>query len=299
MRKPICLPSGAVFDLSSPAKIMAIVNCNDDSFYAPSRSHSDKAVAMALEAEEDGADIIDFGGESTRPGSSYVSEEEEIQRVIPVIAAFRKRSSCVISVDTRKASVAKAALDNGADIINDISALADDPFMGELCAKSKAALVLMHKKGIPLTMQEAPWYDDVVEEVVSYLGAAAKKAVDAGVSREKIIFDPGIGFGKRLEDNLQILRDIKKIALHPRLAEICGNDYPILVGLSRKSFIQAITGRAPDERLWGTLAANAHVILGGAAIVRVHDVKAHVDLIKMLSALSFPPVPDGNANGSA
>ena len=276
------LPSG-VLNFSGPTLVMAIVNCNEDSFYAPSRALLDKAVEMALAAEEDGAAIIDFGAESSRPGSSYISCEEEQERLIPVISAFRKKSSLPVSVDTRKALVARSALDAGADIINDISGLVDDPDMAALCAERGAAIVLMHKKGVPLTMQETPRYENLVAELQSWFEAAANRALAAGISPEKIILDPGIGFGKSLNDNLEILR---------RLAEICGNEYPILVGLSRKSFIGEIVDRRPahqserqSDRLAGTLAANGAAIFSGANIIRVHDVKEHVDLAKMLFAL--------------
>ena len=281
-KSAIHLPSGSSLDFSGPVLIMAIVNCNDDSFYAPSRASRDEAVEKALAAEEEGASIIDFGGESSRPGSSYVSCEEEMERVIPVIKAFRERSALPVSVDTRKAAVARAALDAGADIVNDISALCDDPLMAALCAERGAAVVLMHKKGVPLTMQEDPRYGDPVAEVGAYLKAAAERALAAGLSPEKIIIDPGIGFGKSLEDNLEIIRCL------PRLAEICGKDYPVMVGLSRKSFIGEIcsrNGTASGDRLSGTLAANGAAIMGGADIIRVHDVKEHVDLVKILFAL--------------
>ena len=276
------LPSGAALDFSGPALVMAIVNCNEDSFYAPSRALRDKALEMALSAEEEGASIVDFGGESSRPGAAGISEEEEFDRVIPVIKAFRRRSSLPVSVDTRKAVVARAALDAGADIINDISSLADDPRMAAVCVEGGAAAVLMHRKDIPR-------YDDLIAEVGSYLKAAAERALAAGIPREKIIIDPGVGFGKSWEDNLEIIRRL------PYLAEISGNDYPLLVGLSRKSFIGKVTGRndVPGDilmrdaggRLAGTLAANAAAVLWGADIIRVHDVREHIDLVKILSAL--------------
>jgi len=255
---------------------MAIVNCNEDSFYAPSRALGEGAVEKALTAEKEGAAIVDFGAESSRPRSYYISEEDELARLVPVITAFRKCSSLPVSVDTRKSSVAAAAIDSGADIINDISALSDDPRMAKVCAEKGAAVVLMHKKGVPLTMQENPSYSNFTEEISAFFKDSVKRALAAGISPEKIILDPGIGFGKSLKDNLRIIR---------LLAEICGNDYPILVGLSRKSFIGEITGRDAEDRLPGTLAANAAAILAGANIIRVHDVKEHIDLARVLFSL--------------
>ena len=281
------LPSGAVLNFSGPAIVMAIINCNEDSFYAPSRALGEAAVEKALAAENEGAAIVDFGAESSRPGASYISEEEELKRLIPVISAFKKRSSLPVSADTRKAAVARAAIDAGADITNDISALNDDPKMAAVCAEKRAAVVLMHKKGVPLTMQENPSYSNVAEEISAFFKDAAKRALSAGISPEKIILDPGIGFGKGLKDNLQIIR---------LLAEICGKDYPILVGLSRKSFIGEIASRHgaachglaqdAEDRLAGTLAANAAAILAGADIIRVHDVKEHVDLARVLFSIA-------------
>lgn len=264
---------------------MAVVNCTGDSFYAPSRALLDEAVDRALAAEAEGAAIIDFGGESTRPGSQYVSAEDELARLIPVITVFRKRSALAVSVDTRKAAVAQAVLDAGADIINDISALEDDPRLAELCASRRAAVVLMHKKGVPLTMQQDPCYEDVTAEVAAYLAEAAQRAEAAGIEPDKIIVDPGIGFGKRHEDNLELIRQMERFT---RLAENRRKHYPVLVGLSRKGFIGEITGRRIEERLAGTIAANAAAIIGGAAIIRVHDVKEHIDLVKMLFALRLP-----------
>jgi dihydropteroate synthase len=255
---------------------MAVVNCNDDSFYAPSRASGECAARKALEAEENGAAAIDFGGESTRPGAAYISEEEETRRLIPVIEAFRRRSSLPVSVDTRKAAVARAALDSGADIINDISALEDDETMASLCAERGAAVVLMHKQGTPRTMQNSPRYSDPVPEVAAYLRGRVRQAEEAGIRPEKIILDPGIGFGKRTEDNLELLG---------RLAEICGKDYPVLVGVSRKTLIGDITGRDAAGRLAGTLAANAAAVMNGADIIRIHDVREGADLVKVLYAV--------------
>ena len=275
----LILPGGRVLDFSGPALIMAIVNCNDDSFYTRSRALQEKAVEKALLAEQEGASIVDFGAESTRPGSSYIAAEEELRRVIPVIASFRKQSALPVSIDTRKAVVARAALDAGADIVNDVSALESDGEMALVCAEKKAAVVLMHKKGDPSIMQDDPRYEDVVGEVGNYLREASNRAISAGIEAAKIILDPGFGFAKNTAHNLELLRGLK------RLAEICGKDYPLLVGLSRKSFIGEVTGRGVNERLSASLAANGAAIMNGADIIRVHDVKEHRDLVKMLYAL--------------
>jgi dihydropteroate synthase len=274
----VSLPSGANLDFRGRSLVMAIVNCTDDSFYPASRNHSaDEALKRALKAEEDGADIIDFGGESTRPGAMYVSAEEELNRLVPVIRAFRKHSNLPVSVDTRKASVAKAVLDAGADIINDVSALEDDADMGHLCAERGAVVVLMHKKGNSLTMQNEPYYTDVVNEVFSYLMETAAKARNMGIPEQRIIIDPGIGFGKRLEDNLDLLA---------HLEDFSSSVYPVLMGLSRKRFIGEVTGRESEDRLAGTLAGNALSLFGKAHILRVHDVPETVDLVKMFYAVS-------------
>ena len=277
--------NGRYLDFSGPALVMAIVNCNEDSFYAPSRALRDKAMEMALAAEKDGASIIDFGAESSRPGSSYISAEEELEQLVPVITAFRKRSSLPVSVDTRKAAVAAEAIGAGADIINDISALRDDPEMAALAARHGAAVVLMHKKGVPLTMQEDPQYTDICAEICSFFREAVERARAAGIPGDKIILDPGFGFGKTLENNLEMLRRIDCFTRLPRLAEIPGTHYPVMAGLSRKNFIGEQTGRDAAGRLPGTLAANGAAIMGGVKIIRVHDVREHVDLVKILFAL--------------
>lgn len=288
-RPPLPLPGGRALDFSGPALVMAIVNCNGDSFYAPSRALREHAVEMARAAEKEGAAIIDFGGESTRPGSSYISCDEELARVIPVIKAFRERSRLPVSVDTRKAVVARAALEAGADIINDISGLSDDPDMAKAVLEYGAAVVLMHKKGVPLTMQDSPRYGNAAGEVNAWLLDAASRARASGIPAEKIILDPGIGFGKSLDDNLEIIY---------RLAEICGKDYPVLIGLSRKNFLGEITGRGVEERLSATLAANGAAISGGADIIRVHDVKEHRDLARVLFALRPPSAPERTEAGA-
>ncbi|MDR1239839.1 MAG: dihydropteroate synthase [Treponema sp.] len=268
---------GAPLDFSGLPLVMGIVNCNADSFFPPSRALAGAAAERALRMEGEGAGIIDLGAESTRPGAAYVSAEEELERLVPVVEEIRRRSPVPLSVDTRKAVVAAACLEAGADIINDISALEDDPGMGRLCGEKKAAVILMHKQGTPVDMQDDPRYGDAASEVAAYLRDAAERAIRQGVDRERIILDPGIGFGKRLEDNLDILI---------RLAEICGNDYPVLIGVSRKGFIGKLTGRPTEERLAGTLAVEAWCVLKGARILRVHDVRETADLVKVLWALT-------------
>jgi dihydropteroate synthase len=230
-------------------------------------------VEKALALADEGAGIIDLGAESTRPGAAYISAGEELERLAPVIEQIRRRSRIPLSVDTRKAEVARACLDAGADIINDISALEDDPGMGKVCGEKNAAVVLMHKRGTPENMQDNPRYGDASAEVGAYLREAAERAVRQGIARSRIILDPGIGFGKRLADNLAIIA---------WLAEMCGKDYPLLVGLSRKTFIGELTGRSSGERLAGTLAAGAWCLLKGARILRVHDVRETVDMVKVL-----------------
>ncbi|MCL2479566.1 MAG: dihydropteroate synthase [Treponema sp.] len=270
------LPSGTKLDFSGPVLVMAIINCNDDSFYPASRSKTPDAAEKALEAQQDGAAIVDFGGESSRPGSAYISTEEELERVIPAIKAFRKQSALPVSVDTRKAVVARSALDAGADIINDISALYDDPEMAPLCARRGAPVILVHMKGTPVNMQNSPVYTDVLKEVRDFLQNAADRAMESGIQKEKIILDPGFGFGKNTNDNLILLA---------RLAEIGLSGYPLMAGVSRKSFIGEITGRPVNERLAGTLAASAAAIWGGASIIRLHDVKEGADLANILYAI--------------
>lgn len=264
-------------DLSGPPAVMAVINLTEDSFYAPSRAGREEAVRRALAAETAGAAVIDFGGESTRPGAAYVSAEEELERVVSVIELLRRESAIPISVDTRKSVVARAALDAGADIVNDVSALGDDPLLAPLCAGRGAAVILMHKKGIPSNMQDAPFYEDVVTEVLEALLTAARRAEAAGIAKASIAIDPGIGFGKRLEDNLDLIA---------RLAEISAAGYPVLVGLSRKSFIGAITGKPAEGRLAGTLAATAVAVAGGARILRTHDVAETADLARVLWAIA-------------
>lgn len=276
--RTLILPRGRSLDLGGKAVVMGIVNATPDSFYAASRvAGASAAVDMAASMIAAGAAIVDVGGESTRPGSEYVSPDEEAARVVPVIEAIRSRWDVAISVDTRKASVAAAAIAAGADIVNDVAALGDDPALAALCASRGVPVVLMHKKGVPANMQDAPWYVDCVAEVLEFLLAAANRAIAAGIPASRIVLDPGIGFGKRLEDNLALL---------VRLDEIAASGYPVLVGLSRKSFIGALSGAGPEHRLPGSIAAACAARSRGAVIFRVHDVAETVQALAVFDAAS-------------
>ena len=269
------LPSGVLLHFSRPL-VMSIVNCTPDSFYAKSRcSGPEEAAERALAAESDGADIVDFGAESTRPGAVNVDEEEELRRLIPALERFRRQSSLPISVDTRRASVARAALDAGADIINDVSSLSDNAMI-PLCAEKKAGVVLLH--GLSMAVQPVKKnMGNYICAIRRFFTEAAEKAVMGGIEKNYIILDPGIGFNKSTEDNIALLN---------LLARIRPGDYPLLVGFSRKRFIGDLTGRKTEERLAGTIAANALALLGGADIIRVHDTAAAVDTIKVTSAVT-------------
>ena len=270
------LSRGRYLDLSGPAVVMGIINATPDSFYEGSRRQVlDEALKAAAAMIEGGADILDIGGESTRPGAAYVSLDQELQRVVPLVEAIRQRWDIPVSVDTRKAGVARALVLVGADMINDISALEDDPDMAAFCAEAGLPVVLMHKKGIPATMQDRPYYDDCPSEVKDFLLVAAEKAKAAGIQQNKIILDPGIGFGKRFTDNYSILS---------RLDELVACGYPVLVGLSRKAFVGAITGRPAQGRLAGSLGAACAARIKGACIFRVHDVEETKDALAALDA---------------
>jgi dihydropteroate synthase len=245
--------------------IMGILNVTPDSFSdGGSFFKTDAAVLHGLRMQSEGADLIDIGGESSRPGSVPISTAEEISRVVPVIEALARSGAVPISVDTTKAEVAEAALDVGANIINDISALRYDPRMGEVAARRGCGLILMHMRGEPKTMQVGDLrYTDLMGEIRMFLAEAMARAEAAGVLRERLMLDPGIGFGKAPEHNLSILQ---------RLSELASLDRPILVGPSRKSFIGNVLQVGVNERLSGTAAAVAAAVLHGAHIVRVHDV---------------------------
>ena len=245
--------------------IMGILNITPDSFFDGGRYDTFKrAVERGLRLVDEGADVLDIGGESTRPGSQSVPTQQELDRVVPVIEALHAKTDVILSIDTTKAVVAREAIAAGATVVNDISALRFDPEMARIVAGSGAFVVLMHMLGTPDTMQVDPVYSDVIQEIWGFLEARLRAAMDAGIPQDRILLDPGVGFGKRLEHNLDILRNVWRFAeLGP----------PILIGLSRKSFLGAILDASEDERLSGTIAANAAAVLNGADALRVHDVK--------------------------
>jgi dihydropteroate synthase len=256
---------------------MGILNVTPDSFSDGGiYSETEPAVERALEMVEEGADIVDVGGESTRPGAGEVQADVELERVVPVIEAIAAASSAAISIDTTKATVAKAALDAGAVIVNDISALRFDAAMHGLVQSSGAGLVLMHMQGRPRTMQANPSYDDVVEDVTRELGLWARQATEAGISPRQVVVDPGIGFGKTREHNLLLLKHFGRLR---------SLGYPVLIGASRKSFIGTTLGVPVDQRVEGTAAVTAWVVGQGAAIVRVHDVKHMARVVRMVEAI--------------
>ncbi|HNX96312.1 MAG TPA: dihydropteroate synthase [Candidatus Aminicenantes bacterium] len=259
--------------------IMGILNTTPDSFsdggsYMQPEAALRQAEALVLA----GADIVDVGGESTRPGSAGVSLEEEMDRVLPVVERIRENFDALISVDTTKASLARAAVEEGgANLVNDISALRFDERMGETVARLGVPVVLMHMKGTPGTMQQAPEYTDVIGEVKDFFAERIESALAAGISREKLILDPGFGFGKRQEDNLALLR---------RLAEFRVWEFPLLVGLSRKTFLGRITGEErPSGREIETVTAGVLAVLAGADLLRVHDVRATRKALAVLQAV--------------
>lgn len=267
---------------------MGILNVTPDSFYDGGRFFDEeKAISRALELAAQGIDILDIGGESSRPGSEPIPAEEELKRVLPVIRSIRPRVKCLISIDTTKSVVAKAAIEEGVDIINDISALRADPEMGQVAAESKVGVILMHMKGTPQTMQLNPFYQDVISEIASFFQERMAVAQEKGIKTEQIILDPGIGFGKRLEDNLRLINYLDSFLPLGR---------PLLVGLSRKSFIGQVLNLPPEERLEGTIASAIISFLRGASILRVHDPMAISRAIRVAEAIlaSGPPYPQKN-----
>lgn len=256
-------------------KLMGVVNVTPDSF-SDGGLYLDAgaAVAHSVELVRDGAEILDVGGESTRPGAAEVDEAEELRRTVPVVSELT--GTATVSIDTSKAAVAEAAIDAGASIVNDVTALQGDPEMAALCAERGVGVVLMHMPGNPRTMQDDPRYDDVVDEVRAFLVERVEAAVAAGVEEERIWLDPGIGFGKTLEHNLELLR---------RLGELRELGRPLVIGTSRKSFIGRIDGSAVDRRIGGTIASSVLAAAEGADVLRVHDVAEIAQAMRVAEAI--------------
>lgn len=274
MAQAMILANGKKLEFSPPL-IMGVVNCTPDSF-AVRHETTAQAVAAARRMIDEGADIIDVGGESSRPGSDPVSAEDELSRVMPVIEAVRSLSDIPLSIDTTKGVVAQKALTAGADIINDISALAFDAGMAVVAVQYNCPVVLMHIKGRPKTMQKNPYYDDVINEVTDYFDERLRFAVSHGIEMEKIILDVGIGFGKRLEDNLTLIKHLDRFKRFGR---------PLMVGASRKRFIGELTGEPEDGRVPGSVAIAALAVQNGADILRVHDVAETKQAVAMAAAV--------------
>jgi len=272
------LPGGRTLDCGSSPLVMGVVNVTPDSFSDGGRFFErEDAIAQGRRLAREGADIIDVGGESTRPGSEPVGVEEEKRRVLPVVEALAAQLDVPVSIDTQKAEVAEAALDAGAAIVNDVSALRTDPQMAPLLAERAVPVCLMHMQGTPRTMQQNPTYEEVVADIIGWLSERIRFCVEAGVEAQRIIVDPGIGFGKTLQHNLELLR---------RLEEFHALGKPVLIGTSRKSMLGAILGAGPDERLNGTLATVACAVMAGCHIVRVHDVRPAKEVIAYVTGNS-------------
>jgi dihydropteroate synthase len=279
LSRSVLLTRHGELDMTRRTLLMGVLNVTPDSF-SDGGKYIDPAIATSrgLELARDGADIVDVGGESTRPQARPVSAEEEKERVLPVIRGLRRALSVPLSIDTYKAEVAQAALNEGADIVNDISALRFDPAMSSLVAREKVPVVLMHIQGTPQTMQQRPHYEDVTREVKDFLMRRIQHALDSGVNPDHVIIDPGIGFGKELEHNLALLRGL------PTLVSL---GYPLLVGPSRKTFIGKLLDAAPEDRLEGSLAAAVAAVLGGAKIIRMHDIREARRAIRIADAIRF------------
>jgi dihydropteroate synthase len=272
------LPSGTL-RLGEKTLIMGVLNVTPDSFSDGGKFFQrDSAVARALEMEGDGADIIDIGAESTRPGARPLAPNEELARLLPVLEKLRGKLKIPISVDTQKAEVAHTAISAGAEIVNDISALQFDPRMGELVSKHKVGIILMHMRGRPRTMQKGPFARDVIRDVIAGLRDALRRAKEAGITCSQILLDPGIGFGKNYKQNFEILG---------RLSEVARLGYPVVVGASRKAFLGDALGNArANARVWGTAAAVAASVLNGAHVVRVHDVKEMAQVARIVDRIA-------------
>ena len=266
------------FDLSRRALVMGIINATPDSFSdGGSFLNPEAALAHGLRMVDEGAEILDIGGESTRPGAQSVEADEEIRRVLPIIQALRRESRVLLSIDTSKAVVARAALEAGADIINDVTGLRGDTEMPALAASSKAGVVIMHMQGEPRTMQLAPSYEDVVREVGEFFRQSLARSVSSGIDPMRIAFDPGIGFGKLPEHNRMLLEKLSAFLEFGR---------PLLVGVSRKSFLGWLAGSsAMDDRFWPGVALTSLCRERGARLLRVHDVKPHTEALRMTEAI--------------
>lgn len=276
-RYSLLLRDGREIGLGDRTITVGVLNITPDSF-SDGGEHfdTDRAVERAIRMESDGADIIEVGGESTRPGSDRISLEDELARVIPVLEGLKGRLTAPIAVDTYKSQVARAAVEMGASIINDISALRFDPSIADVAAETGSLLVLMHMRGDPATMQKVEPSQDILADIENDLSEAIRVAERRGVRREQILIDPGIGFGKTMEQNLAILNHLERFA---------DFDLPLMIGTSRKSFIGRITGRAADDRLFGTAASVAAAIIRGAHIIRVHDVREMAEVAQITDAI--------------
>jgi dihydropteroate synthase len=269
---------GRTLTAGAPPLVLGIVNVTPDSFSDGGRfGDTDAAVALALRLVEQGADLLDIGGESTRPGSQPVAVEEELSRVLPVVRRLAGQTAVPLSVDTSKAEVARQALEAGAHIINDITALRGDPAMPEVVRTYAAGVILMHMQGTPATMQNAPHYENVVAEVAAFLEARLQACVDLGIASSQVVLDPGIGFGKTTEQNVQLLTHLEELQ---RLGR------PVCLGVSRKGFLGKLLGRPVEQRLAGSLAAACYALVRGSAqILRVHDVAETRDVVVLREAL--------------
>jgi len=280
VQKPEALDwSGHHLDLACRTGVMGILNVTPDSFFDGGAYFSLRdAVNHGLSLARDGADIVDVGGESTRPYSDPLPLDEEVRRVIPVIKALAQETGLTISIDTYKSAVAQLAIEAGATMVNDVSALRFDPGMGPLVAEAGLPIVLMHMKGTPQDMQVNPTYEDLIGEIVAFLRKAVEKAESFGIRKELVIIDPGIGFGKSFDDNLKILRDLDSFS---------SLGQPILTGTSNKAFIGHTLGLPPDSRDTGTMATVSAAVMNGANIVRVHNVKAAKETVRIIDAIKY------------
>jgi len=271
------LDNGKTIELGERTLVVGVLNVTPDSFSDGGLSFEPaRAIDRALEMEAEGAGIIEIGGESTRPGAARLSADEELSRVLPVLKAVGGKLKSPISIDTYKSEVASAAIAEGARIVNDVSALRFDPTIADVVARERAALVLMHMRGEPATMQKMPPSSDIFDEIDGDLKIAIQLAESRGVNRDRLVIDPGVGFGKTLEQNLAIINHLERFERF---------DLPLMIGTSRKSFIGKLTGRPERERLFGTAASVAAAIIRGAHIVRVHDVREMVEVTRVIDAI--------------